>query len=163
MHLRHEVRIAACPDYVWAVLTDVARWPEWSEVREVISSDGGPLVAGGRVRVRAPNLPVREWCVREVRAHRGFTWEQVGVGSAATLVVGVTPAPPGGTTLQLTASRSGWVAFVVDRMTGASAAAHLEELAEGLRRRCEAGQCRRTARPPTSRPTGVDFGPGSGD
>jgi hypothetical protein len=139
----HEVRIAACPDYVWAVLTDVARWPEWTSVlREVTPYDGGPLVVGGRVRVRARNLPVREWCVREVRAHRGFTWEQVGVGSAATLVVGIAPAPPGGTTLSLTASRSGWVASVVARMTGATAAAHVADLAEGLRRRCEAGQCR---------------------
>ncbi|MCD2192348.1 SRPBCC family protein [Actinomycetospora endophytica] len=142
MHQHHEVRIAACPDYVWAVLTDVARWPQWaSALREVVPYDGGPLVVGGRVRVRARNLPVRDWCVREVRAHRGFTWEQVGVGSAATLVVGIRPAPPGGTTLELTARRSGWVASVVDRMTGATATAHLEELADGLRRRCEAGQC----------------------
>jgi uncharacterized protein YndB with AHSA1/START domain len=146
VHQHHEVRIAACPDYVWAVLTDVARWPEWtSALREVVPYDGGPLVVGGRVRVRARNLPVREWSVREIRAHRGFTWEQMGVGSAATLVVGITPAPPGGTTLALTARRSGWVASVVDRMTGATAAAQLEELADGLRRRCEAGQCRRTA------------------
>jgi hypothetical protein len=143
VHQHHEVRIAACPDYVWAVLTDVARWPEWaSDLREVIPYDGGPLVVGGRVRVRARSLPVREWCVREVRVHRGFTWEQVGVGSAATLAVGIAPSPPGGTTLELTARRSGWVASVVDRMTGATASAQLEELAQGLRRRCEVGQCR---------------------
>ena len=150
MHQHHEVRITACPDYVWAILTDVAHWPEWApDLREVIAYDGGPLVVGGRVRVRARHLPVREWRVRDVRAHKGFTWEERGIGSAASLDVRLTPAPPGGTTVELTLHRSGWVGSVVDRMTGATAEAHLEELAEGLRRRCEAGQCGPAVRPAT--------------
>lgn len=141
MRQHHEVRIAACPDYVWAVLTDVARWPDWScALREVVPYDGGPLVVGGRVRVRARNLPVREWCVRDVRAHRGFTWERVGVGSCATLDVGIA-ALAGGTSLELTAERSGWVAAIIDGVTAGTTAATLADLADGLRARCEAGQC----------------------
>ncbi len=147
MHQHHEVRITACPDYVWAILTDVEHWPEWApELREVVPYDGGPLVVGGRVRMRTRQLPPREWRVREVRAHRGFTWEDAGVGSAATLAVGIAPAPPGGTTVSLTLDRSGWVGSLVGRMTGAAALAHLEDLAGGLRRRCEAGQCGPAAR-----------------
>lgn len=140
MHQHHEVGICACPDYVWAVLVDVARWPEWAPtLREVVPYDGGPLVVGGRVRVSARNLPVREWQVAEIRPHGGFTWHEVGVGSTARLGVAITPDPPG-TRVGFTHECSGWVGTVVGRVTGATRATHVEELADALRRRCEAGQ-----------------------
>ncbi len=140
MHQHHEVDIAACQDYVWAVLIDVARWPDWAPaLREVVPFDGGPLVRGGGVRVCARNQPAREWRVAEIRPHRGFTWTGGGVGSSSRLGVTVT-ARPGGTLVGFTLERSGWVAAVVGRMTDAAATAQVEELAGALRRRCEAGQ-----------------------
>jgi Polyketide cyclase / dehydrase and lipid transport len=146
VHEHHEVRIAACPDYVWAVLTDVSRWPEWSpSLREVVPFDGGPLVAGGGVRVRARRLPVREWQVTELRPHRGFTWTGSGVFAAARLRVGLTVQPPGATIVAFTLEHSG-AAAIVGRMAGPTAATPVGELADGLRRRCESGQ---------GRPTGV--------
>jgi hypothetical protein len=140
VHQHHEVVISACPDYVWAVLTDVARWPEWApNLRAVVPYDGGPLVVGGGVRVCARTLPVREWQVAEIRPHRGFTWHEVGVGSTARLGVGITPEPPG-TRVGFTHECSGWIGALVGRMTGATRPVHVEELADALRRRCEAGQ-----------------------
>jgi hypothetical protein len=143
VHQHREVRVGACPDYVWAVLTDVARWPEWTPVlHEVIPYDGGPLVVGGGVRVRARHLPVREWRVAEVRPYRGFTWTGGGVGAASRLVVGIAPSPPGGTLVELTLERSGWAAALTEPLTGATTASHLDHLADGLRRRCETGRRR---------------------
>jgi hypothetical protein len=140
VHQHHEVAISACPDYVWAVLTDVARWPEWAPtLREVVAYDGGPHVVGGGIRVCARNLPAREWQVVEIRPHRGFTWREVGIGSTARLGVAITAEPPG-TRVAFTQECSGWIGTVVGRMTGATRTTHVEELADALRRRCEAGQ-----------------------
>ncbi|NMO92517.1 SRPBCC family protein [Actinomycetospora sp. TBRC 11914] len=137
MHHHREVRVGACPDYVWAVLTDVARWPEWAPaLQEVVPFDGAPHVAGGGVRVRARRLPPSQWRVGEVRPHRGFTWTATGLGSASRLVVGIAPSPPGGSVVELTLERTGWAAALVGLATGTTAASHLDGLADGLRRRC---------------------------
>lgn len=142
MHQHLEVRIAACPDYVWAVLVDVARWPDWSpSLREVEAFDGGPLVVGGGIRVRQRHLPDRQWRVTDFRRHKGFTWRGEGVGSSASLTVRMKRAEDGGTDVLVDLDRSGWVGSMVGRVTGGTAAAHLDELVTGLRRRCEAGQC----------------------
>ncbi|MDL5155707.1 SRPBCC family protein [Actinomycetospora termitidis] len=143
MHQHLEVRIGACPDYVWAVLTDVARWPEWSSsLRAVEVFDGGPLVVGGGMRVRQRGLPDRTWRVTELRPHRGFTWEGGGLGSASRLRVRMGRSVEGrGTDVTVDLDRSGWVGGAVGAMTAATSSAHLEELFDGLRRRCEAGQC----------------------
>jgi hypothetical protein len=142
VHQHLEVRIAACPDYVWAVLVDVARWPDWSpSLREVEAFDGGPLVVGGGIRIRQRHLPDRQWRVAELRRHKGFTWRGEGVGSSASLKVRMSRAEDGGTDVVFDLDRSGWVGSMVGRVTNGTAVAHLDELVTGLRRRCEAGQC----------------------
>ncbi len=154
MHRHREVVIGACPDYVWAVLTDVARWPEWAPaLREVVPFDGGPLVRGGGVRVCSRSLPTTEWHVAEIRPHRGFTWTGSGLGSASRLDVAITPSPPARTVVGVTLDRTGWVAAALGRLTGTTTATHLDELTEALRRRCETGQRapRRAVAQPTRR------------
>ncbi|MEJ2868926.1 SRPBCC family protein [Actinomycetospora sp. OC33-EN08] len=143
MHQHLEVGIGACPDYVWAVLTDVERWPGFApSLRSVEVFDGGPLVVGGGVRVRQRGLPDRDWRVTELRPHRGFTWQGGGLGSASSLRVRLGRAASGrGTDLVVDLDRSGWVGAAVGAMTASTSASHLEELFAGLRRRCEAGQC----------------------
>lgn len=146
MHQHHEVRIDASSDYVWAVLSDVARWPDWTPaVREVSTFDGGPLVVGGGVRLRTRHLPDQSWRVAEVRATRGFTWVGESTGSSSRLRVRLARAEaaggrPAGTVVVLELDRSGWVGAVVDRVTGTTTSARLDEIAAALRARCEAGQ-----------------------
>ena len=54
------VDIDTCPDHVWAVLTDVTRWPRWTTaVRDARLVGGGALALHGVVRLRAPRLPER--------------------------------------------------------------------------------------------------------
>ncbi|GLZ50552.1 SRPBCC family protein [Actinomycetospora sp. NBRC 106378] len=144
MHQHLEVRIGACPDYVWAVLTDVARWPDLSPaLRAVEPFDGGPLVVGGGVRVRQRHLPDRDWRVTELRPHRGFTWHGTGLGSASSFRVRLGRSAQGrGTDLVADLDRSGWVGSTLGAVTASRTAAHLDDLLDGLRRRCEAGQGR---------------------
>ena len=47
-----EVEIAADPEIVWAVLTELGRWPEWNPEVKSVSLDG-PLVEGTTFRWRA--------------------------------------------------------------------------------------------------------------
>lgn len=136
------VEIDACPEHVWAVLTDVSRWPQWtSAVREVRLLDGATLGPGGVVRIRAAGLPDRTWRVSEYSRHRAFTWAADGLGARSRVAFSLrraddrTGVPR--TRLVIEHERTGPVATAVTAVTRRATARHLHALAEGLRLRCE--------------------------
>lgn len=52
------VEIDAAIDAIWAVLSDVERWPGWTpSMTRVERLDDGPFGLGSRVRIRRPGLP----------------------------------------------------------------------------------------------------------
>jgi carbon monoxide dehydrogenase subunit G len=95
------VEIDAPPERVWAVMSDIERWPEWTpSVTRIERLDAGPLGPGSQARIRQPKLLPALWTVTALATGHSFAWttggpgvrvvarhavEAVGRGSRATL------------------------------------------------------------------------------
>jgi carbon monoxide dehydrogenase subunit G len=67
--------VDAPPDVVFAVLTDIERWPEWTPTVtrvERIGDASTPLALGARLRIVQPKVPPAEWTVTALEPGRGF-------------------------------------------------------------------------------------------
>jgi uncharacterized membrane protein len=68
------VGISAPPELVWAVLSDVASWPEsTASVTSVRRLSSERLQVGSRVRLKQPRLPATVWTVSALVAGERFT------------------------------------------------------------------------------------------
>lgn len=137
MHYRHTIEIAAPPDIVWTVWSDVERWPEWTRsVSRVEQLDRGPLAVGVRVRIRQPKFPPAVWRVTDVQQGRAFTWVSVSPGAR---VIGTHRVEPHGHSSRATAEISfeGPVARLVGWLSRSLTERYLGLESEGLRARSE--------------------------
>ncbi|WP_432946882.1 SRPBCC family protein [Kribbella sp. CA-253562] len=85
MRFEHSTTVNAPAERVWAVFSDVARWPEWTPtVDSVERLDEGALRVGARTRIRQPKLPVAVWEVTELKDGEYFEWVSRGPGIKTT-------------------------------------------------------------------------------
>ncbi len=131
--------VDAPPEVVFAVLSEVEYWPEWTPTVtrvERLGDAGAPLALGGRLRIVQPKVPPSEWTVTALEPGRGFRlvsrspgatveanhWiEQAGAGSRVTLSVTFT----------------GFLGRVVGWMMRGLNNRYLAQEAAGLKRRSE--------------------------
>jgi uncharacterized protein YndB with AHSA1/START domain len=138
VHVERTVNIDAPPERVWAVMTDVERWPEWTEsMKSVERLDSGEFGVGSKAKLkirRSPNANV--WTVTELTPNRSFSWEtnSGGVKGVATHVI--EPAG-GGSKVTLSVDLSGPVATLFGWFIGGPTRQNVEMEAEGLKRRSE--------------------------
>jgi uncharacterized protein YndB with AHSA1/START domain len=131
------VDIQASPDRVWAVMSDIERWPEWTPtVTSIQRLDRGPLAIGSRVRIRQPKLPPAEWKVTELDEGRSFTWVTRSPGVRVTARHGV-EANQGGSRATLSLQFSGLLGPLVACLTRGLTERYLCLEARGLRERSE--------------------------
>ena len=138
--MRYEITvdIDAAPDKVWAVLTDVERWPEWTpSMRAVKRLDDTPFGAGSKVRVRQPRLPQAVYTVTTYDPGRAFIWVSKVPGVTVTADHQVLPREDGHATVHLSADQTGLLAPLLGLFTARLTRHYVTQEAEGLKRVCE--------------------------
>jgi Polyketide cyclase / dehydrase and lipid transport len=112
---------------MWAVLSEVERWPEWIEVYEEVRRDGsGALALGESIHVKQKGLAAGDWTVTERDEGRVFAWEsrQPGVTIVGRHVVAADP--DGGSRLTLALEMSGWMSGPVGALLGRKSRAYVD-------------------------------------
>jgi hypothetical protein len=136
------VEISAPPDRVWAVMSDVAHWPDWTPtVTRVEPLEPGPLAVGQRARIRQPRLPIAVWRVAALEPGRSFTWMTRSPGVEVTARHSVVPTDAG-SRAHLALHFGGILGPLVARITRGLNIRYLGLEAAGLRQRCEASRGR---------------------
>ena len=137
MRIERSIDIAAPPDIVWAVMSDVERWHEWTaSITRIDRLDGGAFGVGSRARVRQPGFAPAVWRVTDFTPPRGFTWEMRSLGAHAVGDHRVV-AKRGGCAATLAVDIDGWLVHLLARRIGDVSRKFVEMEALGLKRRCE--------------------------
>jgi Polyketide cyclase / dehydrase and lipid transport len=106
------------PARLWAVVSDVEKWPEWIEVyEEVRPGESGELKLGDSAHVKQKGLAAGEFTVTELEEGRVFAWtsRQPGVRIVGRHLV---DAHPGGSRLTLQLEMTGWASGLVGLLLG---------------------------------------------
>jgi hypothetical protein len=134
---RTSVEIHAPPGRVWAVMSDVGRWPEWTpSVIRIRRLGGAPFAVGSRFRIHQPKLLPATWRVTNLEESRSFTWVASGPGLSVTGRHAVEPAEHG-SRATLSIEFEGVLGPLVARLTRGLNEHYLGLEAAGLKRRSE--------------------------
>ena len=77
---RISVVIDAPIETVWAVFSDVERWPTWAASFTSVELIDGPLRLGAKARIRQPRLPTVVWEVTSWEPGRSWIWTATSPG-----------------------------------------------------------------------------------
>ena len=131
--------INATPEQVWAVISDVEHWPDWTaSVTSVKRLDGGELRVGSQARVKQPRIPTTVWTVSELEAGRSFHWQ---AGFFAGVITGghyAEAAPEGGTNLRLVIEARGGLTGIMSGWVERTSRKNMNMEADGVKRESEA-------------------------
>jgi len=131
------VQIDAPPGQVWAVMSDVERWHEWTPtITSARRTNAGPFRIGARARVHQPKLPPADWMVTALEDGREFVWESRAPG---VRVLGRHRVDPAGSGSRVTLSiqYSGPIGNLLGRMIAGINRRYIALEADGLKRRAE--------------------------
>jgi hypothetical protein len=150
------VDIAAPADVVWAVMSDVERWHEWTtSVRGVRLLDPAPLRVGSRAMIRQPKFPPALWQVVSVDPGSAFVWKSglpgmwvyahhsvdsiasTSIGSATGSAAGTVTGSSARTRATLRLHFAGPVSRLLGRLTSNINNRYLAMEAAGLKQRSE--------------------------
>ncbi|MGC9963107.1 MAG: SRPBCC family protein [Acidimicrobiales bacterium] len=132
------IGVNAAEERVWAALTDVEHWPEWtSSMTSVTRIDSGVLDVGSETRIKQPKLGTMTWTVTELTPGHSFVWEAKRPG--LTLVAGhyLSSGGDGTVRLTLTVEQKGPVGRLFEPLTEKSAKRYVQLEAEGHKLRAE--------------------------
>ncbi|CAM4276317.1 Polyketide cyclase / dehydrase and lipid transport [Mycobacterium basiliense] len=134
----HSVEIDAPPETVWAVFSDVERWPEWTaSVTSLVGLDGPALASGKRFEIKQPRMAKLVWTVTEIDPGVSWTWEQRSPGALARARHDVIPQPGGRTLVRQRLDQRGILGALVGRLMANMTKRYLDLEANGLKDRAE--------------------------
>ena len=137
MQYDRTVEVQATPAEVWAVLTDVEAWPQWTaSMEEIRRLDSGPLALGSRARVKQPRFPASNWVVTGLDPERSFSWTSKSGGVTTVADHEITPTADG-VSVRLAISQSGLMARVIELAFGSTVRRYVDAEANGLKQRSE--------------------------
>jgi uncharacterized protein YndB with AHSA1/START domain len=138
MEFMRSVAIAAPPERVFAVFSDVEKWPQWTpSITWVRLLEPGPLRVGSRARIRQPRLPVAVWTVLEIVPDHYFVWEAKAPGVTTVgwhVVEGDTAA---GSVATSRLEQHGPGGLLLGLVTAGLTRRYLRLETDGLKARCE--------------------------
>jgi hypothetical protein len=138
MDYEHTIEVDAAPDRIWAIMSDVERWPEWTgSMRRVERLETGPLAVGSTARVHQPRLPAVVWRVTSLEPARGFTWEARSPGVHTIGIHRIEPRAGGGSSVTLGVHSSGIGAALMTPLIAGITRRYVRMEAEGLKARAE--------------------------
>ena len=133
--------IDASAEIVFAVMTEIERWPEWTPtVTRVERLDGSslPLAMGSRIRIVQPKVPAAEWTVTALEADRGFSLTSRSPGATVVANHWIQPLGDGQRSrVTLSVTFSGWLGRLIGRMMRGLNERYIAQEAAGLKRRSE--------------------------
>jgi uncharacterized membrane protein len=133
-----KIHTTAAPLEVWEVMSDVVRWPSWTEsVTSVKRLDGGVFGVGSRVAIKQPKFPEAIWNVTKFEAGVGFEWENISPGMRSRGSHHLKPGPDGGTDVELTIRQEGPFARLFGWWLKAIDEKYVRMEIEGLKRHVE--------------------------
>jgi uncharacterized membrane protein len=131
------ITVDAPAERVWAVMSDVERWPEWTaSITSVQRLEAGPLRIGARARIVQPKLRPMVWTVTALVPNHSFTWVMSAAGTTGTADHRIEPAQ-GGVSVTLSIRNTGLLAPLVNLLYGGLTRRYLDMECRGLKRRCE--------------------------
>jgi uncharacterized membrane protein len=141
VHFETSADIDASADVVWAIWSEVERWPEWTaSVTRAERLDDGPLRVGSRVRIKQPRLPAVVWRVTKLDEGRSWTWVARGVGFSTEGGHRVEPSGDGRVRATASVDLGGPAAPFFGRLSAGITRRYIAIEAAGLKARCEGGR-----------------------
>jgi ribosome-associated toxin RatA of RatAB toxin-antitoxin module len=132
------ITINASQEAVWKVLSDVARWHEWTPtVTKVEVIDQSELKLNHRYKVYQPKLQPVVWTVTMLEAPSIFIWEARIPGMTMIAEHETRKVDPNQTELLLKFSFHGFLGEIMGRLTRKTAEEYIRTEAESLRKRVE--------------------------
>lgn len=96
MRIQHRLDIAAAPNRVWELTTNVEALPDCTPtMTEVVLLEPGPLEVGSTARIKQPAQRAKVWTVTELEPERRFTWTTRSLATTMTASHELTETPEG--------------------------------------------------------------------
>jgi uncharacterized membrane protein len=136
---RTAIDVDAPAERVWAVMSDVEAWPEWTDsVSSLRLVDPAPLRVGSRAMIEQPRLRRATWTVIHLDEGSEFVWVATGPGVRTVARHRVEPLGENRSRATLSIDQGGWLGSVMSRLYRDLTDRYLAMEAAGLKARAEA-------------------------